>query len=147
EFRDRNLAWYGQAEVKTNNLYQSFAKFNFLDTDAAVNLSDSTSKMAEDLSKLLVGPDASKTWQNICRVYEALTTRLRDARRLSEQIRDELSEIEKSQAALEKTESASDSVRARLIQMLQTYVWQKGVEVLDRGKVGDLIAAMAELSA
>ena len=27
-FRDRNLAWYGQSEVKTNYLYRSFAQFN-----------------------------------------------------------------------------------------------------------------------
>ena len=67
-FRNRNLSWYGQAEVKTNNLYQSFAQFNFLDTDAAASLADSTARIEDDLSKLLVGPDASKTWASIERV-------------------------------------------------------------------------------
>jgi DNA repair protein SbcC/Rad50 len=42
-FRDRNLVWYGQPEVRTNNLSQSFSQFNFLDTDAAVELAQSTS--------------------------------------------------------------------------------------------------------
>ena len=44
-FRDRNLAWYGQPEVLTNNLYQSFSKFNFLDTDAAVHIAKSTEEI------------------------------------------------------------------------------------------------------
>jgi exonuclease SbcC len=39
--RDRNLNWYGQSEIKTTNLYLSFAQFNFLDTDAAVHLAES----------------------------------------------------------------------------------------------------------
>jgi len=60
-FRERNLAWYGQPEVKTNNLYLSFAQFNFLDSDAAVSLAESTARIEDDLPKLLVGPDASKT--------------------------------------------------------------------------------------
>jgi hypothetical protein len=72
-FRDRNLSWYGQAEVKTNRLYQSFSQFNFLDTDAAVSLSDSTERLEEDLSNLLVGPDASKTWHDIELVLEAVS--------------------------------------------------------------------------
>jgi exonuclease SbcC len=147
EFRDRNLAWYGQAEVKTNNVYQSFAKFNFLDTDAAVNISESTSNMAEDLSKLLVGPDASKTWQSILRLYEALTSKLRDLGRLSEQISDELSEFEKSAAALEETETASQAIQGRLTKMLRGFGWQFDDGSPDPSAVGDLIAGMAEISA
>ena len=64
-FRDRNLAWYGQPEVLTNNLYQSFSKFNFLDTDAAVRIAESTEDIDQDLSKLLIGPDASRIWDNM----------------------------------------------------------------------------------
>lgn len=53
-FRDRNLAWYGQPEIKTNNLYQSFGQFTFLDTDAAVSIAESTSRLEDDLSNLLL---------------------------------------------------------------------------------------------
>ena len=123
EFRDRNLAWYGQSEIKTNYLYRSFAQFNFLDTDAAASLSESTAHIEDDLSKLLVGPDASKIWRDIERVGDAVSARLRDLRPLETQMKTELSRVEK-----QLTDSAServqfDSIRARLAQMAARHNW------------------------
>lgn len=90
KFRNLNLLWYGQTEIKTNNLYQSFARFNFLDSDAAVSLADSTSHLEDDLSNLLVGSDAAKTWTNIKRVHDALFVELRGIKQQEQAIEGEI---------------------------------------------------------
>ena len=77
-FRDRNLQWYGQSEVRTNLLYESFSRFNFLNTDAAVGLAESKLDIEEDLTKLLVGPEASKAWREIERTKDGLATRIKE---------------------------------------------------------------------
>jgi energy-coupling factor transporter ATP-binding protein EcfA2 len=122
-FRDRNLAWYGQAEVKTNAVYLSFAQFNFLDTDAAVSLAESTSRVEEDLSKLLVGPDASKTWRDIERVDEAVTAKLRDLSPLESQIKEELAALDRRLKEAIGVKQESDSIRIRLEEMLHRVGW------------------------
>jgi hypothetical protein len=33
-FKDRNLVWYGQSDVRSSTLHQTFSQFNFLNTDA-----------------------------------------------------------------------------------------------------------------
>ena len=122
-FRDRNLGWYGQSEVKTNNLCQSFSQFNFLNTDAAVSLTDSTSRLDEDLSKLLVGPDASRVWNNIQRVCEAVDQKLRELHRFEEQICEERAELKKRLEEVGSVERESDSIFGRLEQMLRQAGW------------------------
>ena len=146
-FRERNLAWYGQPEVKTNNLYQSFAKFNFLDTDAAVDIANSTAHMEEDLSKLLVGPDASKIWDSIGRLHAALTAKLRDLNDLKKQISEELSGLAKRQAATAEVKQESDLIRERLRQMLHKLRWRGSVTEYDRRAAGDLVSILTELTA
>jgi len=126
-FRDRNLNWYGQSEVKSTNLYQSFAQFNFLDTDAAVHLAESSSsEMEDDLSKLLVGPDTSKTWRDIERVNEALETKLKGLRPLEVQMKKDLTVFEKQVKEASSVTQESDSIRARLEEMAKRLGWSSG---------------------
>jgi DNA repair exonuclease SbcCD ATPase subunit len=122
-FRDRNLQWYGQAEVKTNNLFASFALFNFLDTDAAVRLAESTAGLEEDLSNLLVGAEASKIWREIGRVHEAVIGRLRELRPLEAQIKDELAAIEVRLKDASAVKQESDAIFARLEELLRRLKW------------------------
>jgi len=122
-FRDRNLTWYGQSEVKTTYLCQSFARFNFLDTDAAVSISDSASRIDDDLSKLLVGPDASKTWRNIERVHEAVMANLKEIRPYKDQMNEELDSIKKSIEEASNMRTLSDSIQTQLKSMLQRIGW------------------------
>ena len=143
-FRDRNLIWYGQSEIKTNNLYQSFAQFNFLDTDAAVSLSDSTSLIEEDLSKLLIGPDASKTWRDIERVNDAVVAKLRGLRPLEGQINEEITNLKKRIEAANGVQQESDSIRTRLEEMLSRVGWR--VAHSDKREfAGRLVESLAEL--
>jgi exonuclease SbcC len=144
-FRDRNLNWYGQSEVKTNNLYQSFAQFNFLDTDAAVHLAESSStRIEDDLSKLLVGPDASKTWRDIERVNEALDAKLKDLRPLETQLNDELLALDNRLKEASGLQQESDLIRIRLEEMIKRLGWSGGQD----GKeafAGKLVEALSEL--
>jgi len=143
-FRENNQIWYGQSEIKTNNLYQSFGQFNFLDTDAAVSLADSTSRIEDDLSKLLVGSDASKTWRDIERVNDAVVAKLRELRPLEGQIKEEIATLKKRLEAASSIQQESDSINARLGGMLSRVGWsvaQSDKEVF----AGMLVESFSEL--
>lgn len=123
-FRDRNLQWYGQAETRTNKLYASFALYSFLDTDAAVRLTDSTADLEGNLSNLLVGAEASKTWREIGRVQSAVKGRIRELLPLETQIKDELAAIDMRLKDTAAVKQVSDSIFARLEDMLQRLKWE-----------------------
>ena len=74
--RARHLAWYGKSELRKVTLDDSFAKFNFLDTDAAVRLSVATSRdrIGEDLAQLLLGAEAIKTLDRFQRVLREISS-------------------------------------------------------------------------
>ena len=144
ELRDKNLAWYGVSEVKTSKLYQSFARFNFLDTDAAVSLSESTSRIEDDLSRLLVGPDASKTWHDIQRVCEALSSRLREIRPLKEETEYELKDLEKRLQDAANVAQESDSICGRLDEMIHRLGWKRKQDDKEEF-AGRLAQALSEL--
>lgn len=143
-FRDRNLAWYGRPEIKTNNLYQGFSQFNFLDTDAAVGLSASTSHIEGDLSKLLVGAEASKTWQSIKRVTEEIAKKLKGMHPLKLQLEGEQAHVGKQITEASSVRQESDSIRDRLNVMLGRAGWI-GIQVDNDTFCAMLIEPLAEL--
>ncbi len=124
KFRNFNLMWYGQPEIKTNNLYQSFARFNFLDTDAAVSLADSNSQLEDEISKLLVGPDAAKTWDTIGRVYDSLLSELRSLKQQELAIEGEINILNKQIESASEIQHESDSIHVRLNDMMHNNGWQ-----------------------
>jgi energy-coupling factor transporter ATP-binding protein EcfA2 len=145
-FRDRNLSWYGQSEVKTNNLYQSFGQFNFLDTDAAVGLSKSTATLEDDLSKLLIGPQASKTWREIERIHGAITDRLRELRSIKVQVSEEMEAIETRLKEAGTVKQESDSIFARLEEMVKRLGWGPPTQEKE-AYTGHLVETLSELGA
>jgi len=144
ELRARNLRWYGQLDVKSTNLYKSFAQFNFLDTDAAVGLADSTLSMEDDLSKLLVGPDASKTWHNIKRVDEAVSLKLRELRPRKKEIKEEIDVLDKQIKAAKSLPRESDSIRKRLEEIINRLGWKVNKDV-KKALAIELIEPLSEL--
>ena len=74
QMRSRHLVWYGKAELRTLTLHDSFSKFNFLDTDAAVRLSveKSHERISDDLAQLLLGAEAAKALNRFERVARQL---------------------------------------------------------------------------
>lgn len=121
--RNRNLSWYGVPEVNTWKLYSSFARFNFLDTDAAVELADSTSDIEEDLSKLLVGPDASKTWRDIERVDDAVASQLRELEPLQALLVEQIEQLTRQPDALTDASGESQDSAEGLRVILQRLGW------------------------
>lgn len=81
--RARHSNWYAKTELKTVTIEQSFGKFNFLDTDAAVNLSVATSsdQIGADVARLVLGAEAEKLGDRVRRVKEKLQDELKDLRR------------------------------------------------------------------
>lgn len=67
EYQRRDLAWYGRTTNKGNKLCEGFARYQYLNTDAAAELSrDSKLRDIRDaLGKIALGPDASYTWNRI----------------------------------------------------------------------------------
>ncbi len=122
-FRDRNLAWYGQPELKKNTLYRSFSLFNFLDTDAAVSITESTADLEDNLSRLLVGPDAAKIWRNIERLSEALATRVREITTRYNENRAQRDRIAAQLEAEQKLPQESAAIKTRLDAMLRKLKW------------------------
>ena len=146
EFRDRNSLWYGQTEIKTNNIYQSFARFNFLDTDAAVSLADSNSDIEDDLSKLLVGSDAAKTWNNIVRVHDYLSLKLDSLGKQESAIEGEIITLIKQIDSSSRIQHESDSIQLRLNEIMHSNGWT----VVQRDKVSlssALVEPLAEMVA
>lgn len=146
KFRNMNLLWYGQTEIKTNNIYQSFARFNFLDTDAAVSLADSTSDIEDDLSKLLVGSDAAKTWNNIVRVHDYLSLKLDSLGKQESAIEGEIITLIKQIESASRIQHESDSIQLRLNDIMHSNGWT----VVQRDKVSlssALVEPLAEMVA
>jgi exonuclease SbcC len=82
KLRSRHLVWYGKSEVRTLTLDDSFSKFNFLDTDAAVRLTveKSRERIIDDLAQLLLGAEASKALDR----FERVTRQLQESRKTLE---------------------------------------------------------------
>ena len=122
-FRDRNLAWYGQADLRTNTLFQSFARYNFLDTDAAVGIATAKDEIEENLSKLLVGAEASKTWREIERLSKELDRKVREHSGTVQQAKLELQRVEKQLAEAAAVPKESDALLDSLTKTLAESGW------------------------
>ena len=81
--RARHSNWYAKTELRTVTIEDSFGKFNFLDTDAAVRLSVaiSSEQVGADVARLVLGVEAEKLGDRLRRVDEKLQEELKDLRR------------------------------------------------------------------
>lgn len=126
-FRDRNLSWYGQFEQKISYLYQIFGRFNFLNTDAAVGLAESKSEaeLEDDLSKLLVGPDASKTWEVIGKTADKLDDKIKELQSLRNQVDQELASVNRQIALSSNLNQESGAILHKLDELLSESSWKR----------------------
>jgi exonuclease SbcC len=126
-FRDRNLSWYGQFEQKRSYLYQIFGRYNFLNTDAAVGLGQSKSEaeLEDDLSKLLVGPDASKTWEVIGKTADKLDDKIKELQSLRNQVDQELASVNRQIAASSNLKQESGAILQKLDDLLSESSWKR----------------------
>lgn len=142
-FRDRNLAWYGQSDWKLDSLVLCFAQFNFLNTDAALGLIDFADHIKEDLSKLLLGADTARVWENIKDVQEAISFKLEELEPGMKLMGEELRNLEKLLRTFNRVQE-SDSLLARIEKMHAEQRWS----LPSGGKeqvAGRLVAELQEL--
>ncbi len=81
--RARHSNWYAKTELRTVTIQDSFGKFNFLDTDAAVALSVSASsgQIGADVTRLVLGATAESLADRLRRVLKQLQDELKDLER------------------------------------------------------------------
>ncbi len=142
--RDRNLAWYGQTDIRTNTLFQSFSRYNFLDTDAAVAIADARKDFEEDLSKLLVGPEVSKSWREIERTHGELEKTLKELTAVAQQSQRELGAVEKQLGMAAAVPKESDALLTTVSEKLSGSGWPIPVDEMP-AHVPNLISAFAAL--
>ena len=143
-FRARNLAWYGQHELKTNTLCESFAQFSFLDTDAAVRLAESTDDIEDVLSRLLVGPEAARIWREVERTHEAVEARVRELRARVACIVEEAAQLDEHLGKADAHTQSSDAIFGRLMRMSAECGWS--VDASDRQSAAQsILGALPEL--
>ncbi|MFM0528924.1 AAA family ATPase [Paraburkholderia strydomiana] len=74
--RARCFNWYNRDERFAKSILGAFTRYNFLDTDAAFRLSTELepSEIPDDLSRLLVGADASTIWDYLGKISPEVET-------------------------------------------------------------------------
>ncbi|MGJ7610674.1 MULTISPECIES: AAA family ATPase [unclassified Variovorax] len=74
--RARCLSWYNRDERFAKSILGAFTRYNFLDTDAAFRLSTELepSEIPDDLSRLIVGADASTIWDYLNKIAPEIET-------------------------------------------------------------------------
>ena len=145
--RDRNLQWYGVREERSTKLYDGFGRFNFLNTDAAIEFSQSAEKknINDDLAKLLVGADAARTWQVIEKLAKELEAELRGSKKLLTQVREEFALINDQLKKRNSVKKESDSLRSALHEAFRRNQWVFDDDL--SSETANLIAKFAELKA
>ena len=125
QLRSRHLVWYGKAELRTLTLHDSFSKFNFLDTDAAVRLSveKSRERIIDDLAQLLLGAEAAKALNR----FERVARQLAESKKTIE-TEIAIKDLRRSEAAvrlqsLRETPRESDSQFSDLLVGLRNAGW------------------------
>jgi chromosome segregation protein len=118
--RARCFSWYNRDERYAKSILGAFTRYNFLDTDAAYRLSTELepSEIPDDLSRLLVGADASTIWDYLTKIApEVEIARDRAAVRIDE-IRLKLEQAQKELRELQERpsngKSLTDAFRASL---------------------------------
>lgn len=119
--RARHSGWYAKTELKKVSIQDSFGKFNFLDTDAAVNLSVSASsdQIGADVTRLVLGAAAENLADRLRRVVEKIAEELKGARRDIDDKKLRKREAAARLVAIKNTPKLSDSLFLELLTALK----------------------------
>lgn len=150
--RARNAHWYSKIDVRKPTLVESFAKFNFLDTDAAVHLStsDSEDRLKNDVARLLLGTEVEKMSSRLSRVGDKINEEIRYSKNNVEVIKKQLRSAEERLDSELKSPKLSDGLYADLCHVLQQCSWltlpkSKDSSVEFREAINSAISAVKEI--
>jgi exonuclease SbcC len=126
-FRNRNLTWYGKRDVNRNNMVDSFAVYNFLNTDAAVDLaaSEDPLKLEADLATLLLGPEAARIWSRIEQLTRDLPAERRGLEKQRDGLRSQITTSNDRIAAAASVARSSDEIFSQLCADLLALRWRR----------------------
>ncbi len=125
--RARHSNWYAKTELKTVTIQDSFGKFNFLDTDAAVNLSvsNSSTQIGTDVTRLVLGATAENLADRLRRVLKQLQNELKDQRRDKENNEHLKLAAQNRLDAIKTAPKLSDSLFLELLTALKGLGWSQ----------------------
>ncbi len=128
--RARHSNWYAKTELKKVSIQDSFGKFNFLDTDAAVNLSVSASsdQIGADVTRLVLGAAAENLADRLRRVLEQLQDELRNLRRDNTANKQLKQAAQGRVDAIKTAPKLSDSLFLELLAALRPLRWMQPPE-------------------
>lgn len=109
--RARCFSWYNRDERFAKSILGAFTRYNFLDTDAAFRLSTELepSEIPDDLSRLLVGVDASTIWDYLSKIAPEVETA---HERAIVRVEENLQKLEIAQKELQDLESRPSNGKA-----------------------------------
>lgn len=125
--RARHSNWYSKTELKTVTIQDSFGKFNFLDTDAAVDLSVSASseQIGTDVTRLMLGATAENLADRLRRVLKQLQDELKDLRRDRASNQQMRVAAQTRLDAIKIAPKLSDSLFLELLAALRGQIWRQ----------------------
>lgn len=129
DFKTRQRIWYGTDDnSRQNRLPNQFARFNFLNTDAAAELTllkeDSTVSNAESLAALLSGHEATLIWRRIQDVRKAVAEEVRSKRSERALAESDRKAKEQELHALEAAPAQSDAAFSIFKKDLERIGWR-----------------------
>lgn len=125
--RARHSNWYAKTDLKTVTIQDSFGKFNFLDTDAAVELSLSASseQIGTDVTRLVLGAAAENLADRLRRVLKQLQDELKDLRRDRASNQQMKVAAQTRRDAIKSAPKLSDSLFLELLAALRGQGWSQ----------------------
>ncbi|MGZ6551481.1 MAG: AAA family ATPase, partial [Bacteroidia bacterium] len=108
KYRERDIAWYASAAKSGNELFRSFNRYNFYDSDAAYNLSYNSnvgSSLSKYLSSIALGPEFSRIQNRLEGFNERLAKENNDRKKI---IKEETTRSDNAKKTLESIQSASN---------------------------------------
>jgi DNA repair exonuclease SbcCD ATPase subunit len=142
--RARHSNWYAKTEIKKVSIQDSFGKFNFLDTDAAVNLSVSASseQIGADVTRLVLGAAAENLADRLRRVVEQVRDELKGLRRDNETHQQLKAAASARVDTIKIAPKLSDSLFLELLAVVKRLGWQQPPE--DKGGIAALREMLLE---
>lgn len=125
QLKARNLGWYGKNDLRGNSLDKSFARFNFMDTDAAIRFAheETPENLSEDIARIVLGAEAGKASDQIQRIHFKLENKLRENSNIDHQISEKLQLLESEKDLLNSTTKQSDTLFLQINQNLKRMNW------------------------
>lgn len=124
ELRRRNLAWYGQRDLKGSSVANGFSRFNLLSTDEAALLANDPQINLEDmLARMVAGPQAADLWAHMQKLKQPLDKEIVRVTGFVSTGKSEQTRLLDQLAAAEAVPKQSDSEFTSLMEDLRRLRW------------------------